>query len=88
VYVPHSTPGVPINENADPDVARDELADLARLVPTEGDHRHAEGYSDAHITASLLGFSAMVPVIGGRPALGTCQGVYLCEFDGPGGGAC
>jgi secondary thiamine-phosphate synthase enzyme len=74
---------VTINENADPDVARDILAGLARLVPAQGDYRHAEGNSDAHIKASLVGFSAMVPVIDGRPALGTWQGVYLCEFDGP-----
>ena len=83
VYVPHTTAGLTINENADPDVARDILADLARLVPAEGDYRHAEGNSDAHIKASLVGFSAMVPVVDGRPALGTWQGVYLCEFDGP-----
>jgi secondary thiamine-phosphate synthase enzyme len=82
VYVPHTTAGLTINENADPDVARDILADLARLVPAEGDYRHAEGNSDAHIKASLVGFSAMVPVVDGRPALGTWQGVYLCEFDG------
>jgi secondary thiamine-phosphate synthase enzyme len=83
VYVPHTTAGVTINENADPDVARDILAGLARLVPAQGDYRHAEGNSDAHIKASLVGFSAMVPVIDGCPALGTWQGVYLCEFDGP-----
>ncbi len=83
VYVPHTTAGVTINENADPDVARDILADLARLVPAGGDYRHAEGNADAHIKASLVGFSAMVPVINGRPALGTWQGVYICEFDGP-----
>lgn len=82
-YVPHTTAGVTINENADPDVTRDILADLARLVPARGDYRHAEGNSDAHIKASLVGFSAMVPVIDGRLALGTWQGVYLCEFDGP-----
>ena len=83
VYVPHTTAGVTINENADPDVARDILVGLARLVPAQGDYRHAEGNSDAHIKALLAGFSAMVPVIDGRPALGTWQGVYLCEFDGP-----
>ncbi len=83
VYVPHTTAGVTINENADPDVARDILAGLARLVPAQGDYRHDEGNSDAHIKASLVGFSAMVPVIDGRLALGTWQGVYLCEFDGP-----
>ena len=79
VYVPHTTAGLTINENADPDVARDILADLARLVPAEGDYRHAEGNSDAHIKASLVGFSAMVPVVDGRLALGTWQGIYLFE---------
>ena len=83
VYVPHTTAGLTINENADPDVARDILADLARLVPAGGDYRHAEGNSDAHTKATRVGFSAMVPVIDGRPALGTWQGIYLCEFDGP-----
>lgn len=83
VYVPHTTAGVTINENADPDVARDMLTGLARLVPAEGDYRHAEGNSDAHLKASIMGFSAMVPIIDGLPALGTWQGVYLCEFDGP-----
>ncbi len=83
VYMPHTTAGLTINENADPDVARDILASLARLVPATGDYRHAEGNSDAHIKASLVGFSLMVPVIDGRLALGTWQGLYFCEFDGP-----
>lgn len=83
VYVTHTTAGLTINENADPDVARDILAGLARLIPAEGDYQHAEGNSDAHIKASLVGFSAMVPVVDGRLALGTWQGIYLCEFDGP-----
>ena len=83
VYMPHTTAGLTINENADPDVARDILSWLARLVPVTGDFRHAEGNSDAHIKASLVGFSVTVPVIDGRLALGTWQGVYFCEFDGP-----
>ena len=83
VYMPHTTAGLTINENADPDVARDILAGLARLVPATGDYRHAEGNSDAHIKASLMGFSVMVPVIDGRLALGTWQAIYFCEFDGP-----
>ncbi len=83
VYMPHTTAGLTINENADPDVARDILAGLARLVPVTGDYRHAEGNSDAHIKASLMGFSLRVPVIDGRLALGTWQGLYFCEFDGP-----
>lgn len=83
VYVPHTTAGVTINENADPDVPGDILAGLARLVPASGDYRHAEGNSDAHIKASLVGFSVTIPVIDGRLALGTWQAVYFCEFDGP-----
>lgn len=83
VYMPHTTAGLTINEHADPDVARDIVAGLARLVPPTGDYRHAEGNSDAHIKASLVGYSIMVPVIDGRLALGTWQGIYFCEFDGP-----
>jgi secondary thiamine-phosphate synthase enzyme len=83
VYMPHTTAGLTINENADPDVARDILATLNRLVPATGDYRHIEGNSDAHIKASLMGFSAMVPVVEGHLALGTWQAVYFCEFDGP-----
>ncbi len=83
VYMPHTTAGLTINENADPDVVRDMLAGLSRLVPMKGDYRHAEGNSDAHIKASLMGFSLTVPVIEGSLALGTWQGIYFCEFDGP-----
>jgi secondary thiamine-phosphate synthase enzyme len=83
VYMPHTTAGLTINENADPDVARDILATLNRLVPVTGDYRHVEGNSDAHIKASLMGFSAIVPVIDGHLALGTWQAIYFCEFDGP-----
>ncbi|MDD1723771.1 MAG: secondary thiamine-phosphate synthase enzyme YjbQ [Methanospirillum sp.] len=83
VYMPHTTAGLTINENADPDVVRDILAGLARLVAAAGDFRHAEGNSDAHIKASLMGFSLTVPVIDGCLALGTWQSLYFCEFDGP-----
>lgn len=83
VFTQHTTAGLTINENADPDVVRDILAGLARLVPPVGDYRHAEGNSDAHIKASLMGFSLTIPVIDGRLALGTWQGIYFCEFDGP-----
>jgi secondary thiamine-phosphate synthase enzyme len=83
VYMPHTTAGLTINENADPDVATDILAGLARLVPVTGDYRHAEGNSDAHIKASLVGSSLMVPVIDGKLALGSWQALYFCEFDGP-----
>ena len=83
VYMPHTTAGLTINENADPDVARDILATLNRLVPTTGEYRHIEGNSDAHIKASLMGFSAIVPITDGHLALGTWQAVSFCEFDGP-----
>lgn len=83
VYSPHTTAGVTINEGADPDVRRDMLAHLARLVPDHPDFRHAEGNSDAHIKTSLVGPSQLIPVEGGRLALGTWQHIYLCEFDGP-----
>lgn len=83
VYTPHTMAGLTINENADPDVARDILIGLARLVPVTGDYRHAEGNSDAHIKATMMGFSVTVPIIDGRLALGTWQALYFCEFDGP-----
>ena len=83
LYVPHTTAGVTINENADPDVATDLIAGLEKIVPVAGGYRHAEGNSDAHIKASLVGFSCAVPVVDGRLALGTWQAIYFCEFDGP-----
>lgn len=82
IYIPHTTAGVTINESADPDVAADILEHLERLVP-RGRYRHREGNADAHIKASLVGFSASLPVTGGDVALGTWQGIFLCEFDGP-----
>jgi secondary thiamine-phosphate synthase enzyme len=83
VFVPHTTAGVTINENADPDVARDMEWFSDELVPRSGRFRHSEGNSDAHIKASLYGSSVQVIVQGGRMWLGTWQGLYLCEFDGP-----
>jgi len=83
VYSLHTTAGVTINEGADPDVRRDMLAHLRLLVPENSAFRHAEGNSDAHIKTSLMGPSQLVPVSGGRLALGTWQKIYLCEFDGP-----
>ena len=84
VFVPHTTAGVTINENADPNVRRDMIHALDRAVPRQDPaYRHAEGNSAAHVKASLMGFSAVVPVVGGRLELGTWQGIYLCEFDGP-----
>lgn len=82
IFVPHTTAGITINENADPDVVTDMLAGLDNIVPRL-DYRHAEGNSPAHIKASLLGSSVTVPVRDGRLYLGTWQGIYLCEFDGP-----
>jgi len=83
VYVPHTTAGVTINENADPDVAGDIIAGLARLIPRSWPFRHAEGNSDAHLKASLIGSSVVVPVRENRLQLGTWQGIYFAEFDGP-----
>jgi secondary thiamine-phosphate synthase enzyme len=83
VYVPHTTAGVIINENADPSVARDILTTLNKLVPRQGNYSHREGNADAHIKASLVGSSEALLVEGGRLTLGTWQGVFFCEFDGP-----
>ena len=83
VYVPHTTAGVTINEGADPAVARDLLAALRLLVADDGPWEHAEGNSPAHVKATLVGASALVPLTGGELALGRWQSVYVCEFDGP-----
>jgi len=86
VYCPHTTAGVTIQENADPDVQHDLLLALESAVPLRaqrGHYRHAEGNSDAHVKASLVGSSAAVPVEDGVLVLGTWQGIFLCEFDGP-----
>ncbi|MGQ9555872.1 MAG: secondary thiamine-phosphate synthase enzyme YjbQ [Anaerolineae bacterium] len=83
LFVPHTTAGITINENADPSVRRDIVAYLDRLVPWQGDYAHSEGNAAAHIKASLLGSSVTVPVQDGRLVLGTWQGIYLAEFDGP-----
>ncbi len=83
VYCPHTTAGITINENADPDVVTDLLAGLERLAPRSAGWRHREGNSDGHLKASLIGSSATVPVEDGRMMLGTWQGIYLAEFDGP-----
>lgn len=83
VFVPHTTAGITIQENADPDVVHDMLMELERIVPYEDGYRHAEGNSAAHIKTSMFGSSVHLIVEGGRALLGTWQGVYLCEFDGP-----
>ena len=79
VYVPHTTCGITINENADPSVKEDISAFLSRIIPFDGPYSHAEGNSDAHVKASMVGGSVTVPVEGGRLALGTWQGIYLWE---------
>lgn len=83
VYVPHTTAGITINEAADPSVVTDITAKLSQLVPHESSYRHAEGNSDAHIKATLVGSSVNVIVSAGSPVLGTWQGIFFCEFDGP-----
>ena len=83
VYVPHTTAGVTINENGDPDVVRDIIRNLDRAFPVKGDYHHYEGNSHAHIKASLMGSSCTIPIADGQLLLGTWQGVYFCEFDGP-----
>lgn len=84
VYVPHTTAGVLINEHADPDVARDVVVALNRIVPHDAAlYRHGEGNSPAHVKAILVGASQIVPLERGRLQLGTWQGIFLAEFDGP-----
>lgn len=83
VYVPHTTAGVTINEAADPAVVQDINAKLSSLVPHQASYRHTEGNADAHIKASLMGSSVHVIISGGSLALGTWQGIFVCEFDGP-----
>jgi len=83
VFVPHTTAGVTINENADPDVAHDMERFSDELIPASRAFRHAEGNSDAHIKASFYGSSVQVIVRNGHLWLGTWQGIYFCEFDGP-----
>jgi len=83
VFVPHTTAAVTINENADPDVPRDILASLDRIVPLSDHYRHAEGNAAAHVKASLLGSSRTVFIESGRLVLGRWQSLFFCEFDGP-----
>lgn len=83
VFCPHTTGALTVNEQADPDVARDIRAFMGKLVPQSPDFRHAEGNSDAHVKSSLFGPSLMLIVENGEIKLGTWQGVYFCEWDGP-----
>lgn len=83
LFVPHTTAAVTINENADPDVHRDMVMEINKIVPLSDGYRHAEGNSAAHIKSTLVGASEWVIIENSRPVLGTWQGIYFCEFDGP-----
>lgn len=83
VFIPHTTAGITINENADPSVVEDIINTLGKLVPASTSYLHIEGNSDAHIKSSLMGHSINVIVKDSRLVLGTWQGIYFCEFDGP-----
>jgi secondary thiamine-phosphate synthase enzyme len=83
LFVPHTTAAITINENADPDVVTDMVNGLNKLVPLQDHYRHLEGNSAAHIKSSLIGASVQVIIRSGKLLLGTWQGIYFCEFDGP-----
>ena len=83
VMVPHTTAGITVNENADPSVCHDIKNALDGLVPWDGPYTHAEGNSAAHVKAALVGHSVTLPVEASSLSLGTWQGIYFCEFDGP-----
>ncbi len=83
LYVPHTTAAVTINESADPSVKADMLMILNEIIPWEADYRHLEGNSAAHIKTTLVGSSELIAIENGRLVLGTWQGVFFCEFDGP-----
>jgi secondary thiamine-phosphate synthase enzyme len=83
VYTPHTTAAITINENADPDVCRDMVMEINKIVPMQDGYHHLEGNSAAHIKSSLYGASEQLIVDGGALVLGTWQGIYFCEFDGP-----
>ncbi len=83
LYVPHTTAGITINENADPSVKADILNTLDKLVPPNAGYSHLEGNADSHIKSTIVGVSQLVPIRNGRISLGTWQGIFFCEFDGP-----
>ena len=83
VFTPHTTAAVTINENADPDVVADLCMEISKIVPFDDHYRHTEGNSAAHLKSSLFGASETLIVEDGAPLLGTWQGIYFCEFDGP-----
>ena len=83
IYVPHTTAAVTINENADPTVKADILKVINKIIPWDDGYRHLEGNSAAHIKSSLVGASELIAISGGKLKLGTWQGIFFCEFDGP-----
>ncbi len=83
IFVPHTTAAVTINENADPSVTQDILSEMSKIVPSHDRYRHMEGNSPAHIKASMIGASETVFMEEGKLVLGTWQGIFFCEFDGP-----
>jgi secondary thiamine-phosphate synthase enzyme len=83
LFIPHTTAAITINENADPSVVSDIVMELNKVVPLKDQYHHLEGNSAAHIKASLLGCSEIVLVVSGKLVLGTWQGIFFCEFDGP-----
>jgi secondary thiamine-phosphate synthase enzyme len=83
VYIPHTTAAVTINEAADPSVVVDILSSVNKLIPFQDNYRHMEGNSHAHIKSSLFGIQTQIPVKNGHLTLGTWQGIFFCEFDGP-----
>jgi len=83
VYCPHTTAGITINENADPDVVHDLLLGLSKAFPDRSEFRHGEGNSTAHLKSSTVGVSETIIISGGKPVLGTWQSIYFCEFDPP-----
>jgi secondary thiamine-phosphate synthase enzyme len=83
VFIPHTTAGITINENADPDVIRDFMMEINKIIPLSDGYRHSEGNSAAHIKSSMMGFSQTIIIEDGRLLLGTWQGIYFMEFDGP-----
>jgi secondary thiamine-phosphate synthase enzyme len=83
VFVPHTTAGVTINENADPDVVKDILMEFEKIVPLKDNYLHAEGNSAAHVKSSIVGCSQEVMIAEGSLRLGTWQSLFFCEFDGP-----
>jgi secondary thiamine-phosphate synthase enzyme len=83
VFVPHTTAGVTINENADPSVKQDIIMELNKLIPFDDNYSHSEGNSAAHIKASIIGSSVNIPLKNNNLLLGTWQGICFCEFDGP-----